>query len=75
MLFRSRVRGYRQNDTVVFVVRDNGVGLEATNARPDSYGLTGMRERATRLDADLTLRSLHEGGTEMRLELTEGPTR
>ena len=70
-----RVRGYRQNDTVVFVVRDNGVGLEATNARPDSYGLTGMRERATRLDADLTLRSLHEGGTEMRLELTEGPTR
>lgn len=70
-----RVRGFRQHDTVVLVVRDNGVGLEATNARPDSYGVTGMRERATRLDAELRLRSLTEGGTEMRLEITEGPTR
>jgi signal transduction histidine kinase len=69
-----RVRGYREGNSVVLIVRDNGVGLEATNARPDSYGLTGMRERATRLDADLRLRSLNEGGTEMRLELTEGPT-
>lgn len=55
---------------LVVTVRDDGVGLDATNTRPDSYGLVGMRERARRLDADLTVRSLVGGGTEMRLELT-----
>ena len=68
------VTGSRQGDNVTIVVRDNGVGLAATKARPDSYGLTGMRERATRLDADLRIRSHPEGGTEMRLEFTGGTT-
>ncbi|MBU6317781.1 MAG: hypothetical protein KGR47_14805, partial [Acidobacteria bacterium] len=68
------VTGSRDGDNVTLVVRDNGVGLAATKARPDSYGLTGMRERATRLDADLRLRSHPEGGTEMRLEFTGGTT-
>lgn len=60
---------------VTITVRDDGVGLDATSARPDSYGLVGMRERAHRLDAELSLRSLETGGTEMTLEFTtEGST-
>jgi signal transduction histidine kinase len=66
------VTGTRTGDNVTFVVRDDGVSLAATKARPDSYGLTGMRERAARLDADLRIRSHPEGGTEMRLDFTGG---
>jgi len=63
------VSGRRSAGGVVFTVRDDGVGLDNTNARPDSYGLVGMRERADRIEADLTVQSLDGGGTEMRIEL------
>jgi len=67
---------HRRPDGVTLTVRDDGLGLDNTNARPDSYGLVGMRERAHRLDADLIVQSLPAGGTEMRLELPlEGTTR
>jgi signal transduction histidine kinase len=60
------------NGRVILSVRDDGVGLNAASARPDSYGLIGMRERAERLGADLTVRSLEAGGTEVRIDLSEG---
>ena len=66
------VSGRRIGERITFSVRDDGVGLDATKARPDSYGLMGMRERANRLDAELSLRTLPTGGSEMRIELTEG---
>jgi signal transduction histidine kinase len=69
------VHGRRENGTITLSVRDNGVGIDPKRARPDSYGLTGMRERALRLDGDLTVRSLDTGGTEMRIDFTEGTTR
>jgi signal transduction histidine kinase len=69
------VTATRQADMVTLCVRDNGVGLDATKARPDSYGLMGMRERAARLDAELHVRSVEGGGTEMRIDLPEGPPR
>jgi signal transduction histidine kinase len=69
------VSGRSDGDNVTIVVRDNGVGIDPARARPDSYGLTGMRERALRLDGDLTVRSLPTGGTEMRIDFTEGTPR
>jgi signal transduction histidine kinase len=69
------VHGRRENGTITLSVRDNGVGIDPKRARPDSYGLTGMRERALRLDGDLTVRSLDTGGTEMRIDFTEGTPR
>jgi signal transduction histidine kinase len=69
------VTGRRSGELITLAVRDDGVGLDATRARPDSYGLMGMRERAHRMDADLSMRTLETGGTEMRIELSEGPTR
>ena len=41
----------RRGAQVVASIRDNGVGLIATAGRADSYGLSGMRERAARLRA------------------------
>jgi signal transduction histidine kinase len=69
------VTGTQRGEDLMFSVRDDGVGLDATRARPDSYGMTGMRERAHRLDAELSVRTLDTGGTEMRIELSEGTPR
>jgi signal transduction histidine kinase len=63
------VSGRRTGAHVRLHVRDDGVGLDNTTARPDSYGLVGMRERAHRIGADLVVLSPDTGGTEMRLEL------
>ena len=63
------VSGRRTGDAITFTVRDDGIGLDSVPGRPDSYGLMGMNERAHRIGADLSVRSLDGGGTEMRLEL------
>jgi len=57
---------------VTFTVRDDGVGIDGSAARRDSYGIVGMRERARRINADLTVNSLHTGGTEMRIVIHPG---
>ncbi len=63
------VSGRQSGADLQFAIRDDGIGLDATQARPDSYGLVGMHERAERIDADLTLQSLTTGGTEVRVHL------
>lgn len=68
------VSGRQTGHDVHFSVRDDGVGLDTTAARSDSYGLIGMHERAKRLDAELMLRSLATGGTEVRLHITTEAT-
>jgi len=63
------VSGRQRGTDLQFAIRDDGVSLDATQPRPDSYGLIGMRERAERMGADLTLQSLTTGGTEVRVHL------
>jgi len=63
------VSGRQSGPDVQFAIRDDGVGLDSTQARPDSYGLVGMQERAERIGVDLTLQSLTTGGTEVRIHL------
>ncbi|MFZ9629781.1 MAG: GAF domain-containing sensor histidine kinase [Ilumatobacteraceae bacterium] len=53
--------------TVIISVLDNGVGIDATSPRPDSYGLIGMTERAGRLGATVAAVPRPGGGTEVRL--------
>jgi signal transduction histidine kinase/ligand-binding sensor domain-containing protein len=51
-------------------VSDNGKGIDldiATKGKPGHFGLTGMRERATRIGAHLTIRSSGHAGTEVEL--------
>ncbi len=55
-------------DDLVLRVRDDGCGFDAERAIPfgiGHYGLTGMRERAERIGASLTLRSAPGAGTEL----------
>lgn len=56
------VKAHRSDRTVTVVVRDDGVGLAATTGRPDSYGITGMQERAARLRGALTVGRPVDGG-------------
>jgi signal transduction histidine kinase len=47
--------------TAEIVVRDDGTGLGT--GRPDSYGLAIMRERASLIDADLSIATVEPHGT------------
>jgi signal transduction histidine kinase len=57
-------------------VKDDGIGIEATEVeqgKAEHFGLQGMRERAQRIGAQLSVGRLPAGGTEVRLHVP-GPT-
>jgi two-component system nitrate/nitrite sensor histidine kinase NarX len=54
----------------VLEIRDDGVGFDAMRDAGDTHvGLRIMRERAHRIDAELTLQSASEQGTQVRLAM------
>ena len=58
------------SSTLRIRVRDDGVGISETmrsNGHPDHWGLTGMRERAEAIRAELKLWSRESEGTEVEL--------
>jgi signal transduction histidine kinase len=51
-------------------VRDDGKGIDpklAPAGKPEHFGLTGMKERATRISGKLTVSSSVNAGTEVEL--------
>jgi signal transduction histidine kinase len=50
-------------------VSDDGVGFDRRRGREDSYGMVGMRERATTIGATLEIRSARGAGTTVRVVL------
>jgi len=50
-------------------VRDNGSGFDAAGEFPGHLGLRSMRERATRLGGELSIRSGRRSGTRVRLRI------
>jgi two-component system, NarL family, sensor histidine kinase UhpB len=63
---RIELRMERQDDRLVLLVRDQGAGLGAAG---EGAGLTGMRERALMIGADLSVGPGDGGGFEVRLTL------
>jgi ligand-binding sensor domain-containing protein/two-component sensor histidine kinase len=60
------------NDHVHLCVRDDGVGVDEHDPAPpkrDHYGVTGMRERATRMSARFMITSTVSAGTEISVEV------
>ncbi len=51
------VRGRIRADHLLLSVADNGRGFNASDANPDSFGLTGMHERAIAIEAELHIQS------------------
>ena len=63
----------RSNGTVALRVRDNGVGFDASAADQAGFGLHGLRERASQLGGQLTVRSAQPGGAEIVMTLPVQP--
>ena len=64
-----------QEKRVVLLVSDDGAGFPAGPAEETSFGLRGLRERASQLGGDLVLDARAGGGAQLRLSLplAEGP--
>jgi PAS domain S-box-containing protein len=64
------VRVERRDGRIALEVRDNGRGFSTTDpAKPGSYGLLGLRERASLLGGDVSVDSVPGKGTTMRMSL------
>jgi signal transduction histidine kinase len=53
-----------------FIIADDGVGIGAPTDHRPGYGMLGMRERAQRIGAEITVHTPPEGGTEVRVLVT-----
>ncbi len=56
------------DQSLIVEILDNGIGISADSAkgRPGHLGLTGMRERAHQLGADIYIGARDEGGTQIK---------
>jgi signal transduction histidine kinase len=61
------------DDAAELVISDDGKGLQSDAARADSYGLTGMRERAAAIGARIEVTSEQEAGTTVAIRLGQSP--
>ncbi len=63
----------RDRQQMVIVIRDDGIGLsDASQAKPDSFGLIGMLERAQNLGGQLTISGHPGAGTRLDLRIPVG---
>jgi two-component system sensor histidine kinase DegS len=51
------------NAAITVLIKDNGVGFDTTQKKPESFGIIGMRERVDLLDGELTFDSKLGKGT------------
>ena len=71
---RASVSWRCDGDRALLEVRDDGSGFPIGKAgRLDSYGILGMRERASSIGATLDITSVEGDGTTVRCELTGEP--
>ena len=67
---RVTVRLQRQRQQLVLRVSDNGAGIVAADrAKPDSFGLRGMHERAAALGGTLAVAPAAAGGTVVTIKI------
>ncbi len=58
------VRLVKENNYIELMIRDNGIGIkDAELNEPDSFGIIGMRERASLLGGQLEIRTAPNKGT------------
>ena len=66
------VRLRRERDRITLEIRDNGRGIsEADMSKPKSFGLRGIRERASSLNSDFSIAAAEQGGTLIVLRMPD----
>lgn len=58
---------------IELAITDDGVGFDPEAAHPGHFGVTGIREQAQLIGAELDLRSRPGAGVQLRLRLRVGP--
>lgn len=66
---RVEARLEKQEDQLIFAIRDNGVGFDARQATRKSLGLVGMQERALLLNGELAIEGVPGSGTTVTLRI------
>ncbi|MEH7109764.1 MULTISPECIES: sensor histidine kinase [Bacillaceae] len=64
-----RVQLEMTTSTVTVLIKDNGIGFDPSQKKPDSFGLIGMRERVDLLDGELKVDSKIGKGTEILIRV------
>jgi len=61
------------NQAITVLIKDNGVGFDLNNKRPESFGIIGMKERVDLLDGEITIDTKLGKGTAVfiRVPLTD----
>ncbi|NRD76683.1 sensor histidine kinase [Bacillus sp. BRMEA1] len=62
-----KVRLEITNSAVTVLIKDNGVGFDLSQKKPDSFGIIGMRERVDLLDGEITFTSKIGKGTAVNI--------
>lgn len=57
------------NQAVTVLIRDNGVGFDLNQKKPDSFGMIGMRERVDLLNGEITFNSIIGKGTSVNISV------
>ena len=71
---RVRVRlRHREEGVLELDIEDDGVGFDLNAAHPGHFGIVGMREQAQLIGAELTLQSVADRGTTVRLVFGTSP--
>ena len=58
-------------DGVTLSVQDDGLGFDPESVDSDRYGLVGIRERATLVDARVTVDAVPNQGTILTVQIVE----
>lgn len=66
------IRVFREGDSDILTVNDDGKGFDVTARHPGHFGLVGMQERARMIGAELGIDSRPGSGTLVRLRLPRG---
>jgi signal transduction histidine kinase len=71
---RVRVQLFSEDASgLELIIEDDGIGFDTALPRPAHFGLTGLREQAQLIGAELEIRSIPHQGTRLRLALRMAP--
>jgi two-component system nitrate/nitrite sensor histidine kinase NarX len=71
----AQVKILQQDDQIIVIIEDNGIGISQKVERTHHYGLIIMLERAKSLNADLQIKNCDQGGTRVILKFQQQETK
>ncbi len=70
----AQIKIQQQDDQIIVIIEDNGIGISQKIERTHHYGLIIMLERAKSLNANLQIENRDQGGTRVTLKFQQQDT-